>query len=169
MIQYSEIGKEQIRELLNANWMTHDAAWFALTASRFGIDETNILNRQAVRSMARAEAKRLRKLLGIRKINDFAELQNFLISAFDIIRGKFMAFSLEFREPNEMLWKVPGCFAHDGVKRLGFIDKYECGIVERLFGWFEELDIRYSLTPLPDGCNMQRLGKCEMKVCFEFP
>lgn len=162
------IEKEQVRELLNANWMTHDAMWFAVCAREFGIEKTNELNRQAVRGMAAVEAKRLRKALGFKAICSYEDVQAFVSAAFELIRGSFMKFEVVFPGNNRMLWKVPRCFAHDGVRRLGLIDRYECGIVERLFGWFEELKIPYSITPAPEGCHMHRLGQCEMEIVFQF-
>ncbi|MBU4604906.1 MAG: hypothetical protein KKH66_08380, partial [Proteobacteria bacterium] len=55
----------QVKELLNKNWMTHDAMWFFHCQQKYGMEETNRLNQAAVRSMAQIDAKRLAKALGI--------------------------------------------------------------------------------------------------------
>ncbi|MBV6493309.1 MAG: hypothetical protein LDLANPLL_01325 [Turneriella sp.] len=168
MKSYADIDKEKLKELLNANWMTHDAQWLMLCAEKLGMVATNEINRKAVRNMASVEVKRLKKAMGVKEIKNFAELKNFLECAFEIIRGSFMRFQMEFPEENIMLWKIPRCFAHDGVKSLGLITQYECGIVERLYAWFDTLGVRYTISPKPKGCNMVDFGKCEMQIRFDF-
>lgn len=163
-----EITKEEVREILNANWMTHDAAWFGLSVEQFGIEQTNIVNRKAVRLMAKTEAKRLRKMMGVKTITGFSDLKTFMANAFTLIKGAFMKFELDFPAENTMVWNIPRCFAHDGVKRLGLIDTYQCGIVERLFGWLEELEIQYTVENAPTGCNLHMHGKCQMVFHFFF-
>lgn len=164
MRQLEEIEKEEIRDLLNAGWMTHDAMWFSHCVAEFGIEQTNRINRAAVRSMAAVEAKRIKKLLGMRTVESYDEIRHFVTTGFGLIRGSFMRFEFDFPGDNLFVWKVPRCFAHDGVKRLGHIDRYECGIVERIIGWFEALGIGYSIDPAPNGCLMHRQGKCEMVI-----
>lgn len=79
-----------------------------------------------------------------------------------------MNFEMNFSEDGKLEWKVPKCFAFEGVRRLGVIDKYECGIVERIFGWLDELEINYSIQPKPVGCSMHKYGVCEMTIEFYF-
>ncbi len=164
MLAYEEIEKDELKDLLNANWMTHDATWFASCMQEIGIEKTNLINKKAVNEMAKMEARRLKKLLGIKKISNMEELKRFFETGFAIIKGTFMKFEMEFDEKNNLIWKIPKCFAYEGVKRLGTIDKYECGIVERVFGWLEVLDVGYTITPKPNGCNMHNFGRCEMEM-----
>jgi hypothetical protein len=52
------------------------------------------------------------------------------------------------------------CFAHDGIKRIGVIDQYQCGIFERVDGWFKGLGLKFEVTPQINGCLMHQGKKC---------
>lgn len=167
MNSYEQIDKEKLRETLNANWMTHDGLWFAHCLKEVGIEKTNNINRAAVREMAKIEAKRLKKLLGIKTVANGEELERFFQAGFQIIKGSFMNFDMSFPRANTMIWKIPRCFAYEGVKRQGIADQYQCGIVERVYGWLEALGVEYEIHPKPEGCNMVSFQKCEMEIAFK--
>lgn len=169
MITYEELDKETLRDSLNANWMTHDAVWFSNCIEQVGIHTANSVNKASVRMMARAEAKRLRRVLQIRKVETFDQLQAFISTAFHVIRGNFMNFEVHFEPPSTIVWKVPRCFAYEGVKRLGHIENYTCGIVDRLAGWLDELNISYEMVPAFHGCLKHTDGQCEMRFAVHFP
>lgn len=63
--------------------------------------------------------------------------------------------------------KFHECFAHDGVKKFGMIDKYECGILERVKGWIETVGVKYNMAPEFTGCLMHQTGACEVDFHFE--
>lgn len=168
MLIEGSVEWEELRELLNKNWMTHDAMWFFHTLERHGIEEANILNRAACRSMAAIEAKRLQKLLGIEEIKRFEDLQRFVSEAFDLIKADFMDFSVAFPSEDEMTWDAPGCFAYDGVSRLGVLEGYQCGIFERLEGWLDALGVEYQASPPVDGCLRRDGGSCRRRYRFGF-
>lgn len=144
---FDKMGKIELRELLNKNWMTHDALWFANSVQTIGIKKTNILNRKTVKSMAQIEAKRLKKAFNMDEIKSFEELKNFIFGAFEVGRGNFMDFKVSFPEKNVMCWEMSTCFAYNGVKKLGVIGEYQCGIFDRPEGWFHSLGIEYAETP----------------------
>ncbi|EPG64880.1 DUF6125 family protein [Leptospira wolffii] len=169
MTKYEDLGKETVRELLNANWMTHDALWFANCIQEFGIEKANLVNKASVRMMAKAEAKRLRRALQVRKVRTFQELEEFIDTGFRVIRGNFMDFEILFERPSTIIWKVPRCFAYEGVKRLGYIESYHCGIVDRMAGWLDELGISYEIDPVFGGCLKHTVGRCEMRFSVKFP
>ena len=79
---------------------------------------------------------------------------------------------LEKKELKELVnrihaaWKQ--CFAHDGIKALGVIDKYECGIMDRVEGWFDTLGIKYDVEPKVTGCMMHTEGRCYRDYTFFF-
>ncbi len=168
MERYEGIEKNRLRDLLNRGWMTHDGMWFFHCFQEFGIDKTNKVNRAAVRTMAMVEGKRIRKVLGLGEIKSFAELKTLLEEGFEIIKADFMNFALRFPEENVCLWEIPTCFAHDAVKKLGVIDKYQCGIVERPLGWLDALGIKYTMKPRSEVCLMHAEGKCMREFRFEF-
>lgn len=159
---------EDIKEILIKNWMSHDGMWFYHCAKECGIDKTNKINRSAVRSMAKVEIQRLKKALGIEKIESFEEFKDFLKKVFSIVKAKFMDFNFEFPDKNVLIFTMNKCFAYNGIKRMGYIEKYNCGIFERLEGWFDELDAQYETTPQINGCMMKERNICYRKFLFQF-
>jgi hypothetical protein len=61
------------------------------------------------------------------------------------------------------------CFAHGGIKRIGVIDQYKCGIYDRIDGWFEGLGLKFSVIPQINECLMHKGQKCIRKYIFKFP
>lgn len=159
-----------VKQLIIKNWMTHDAMWFFHSMNEIGIETTNKINRQAVRSMAVIEMKRLKKLLGVSSIETFEELTDFFPRAFETIRGDFMELDYSFPEHNQLHgeWKQNKCFAYQGIKNIGVIDQYECGIFERIEGWFEGLGITYTVEPKVTTCIMHTKGRCYQDYRFFF-
>lgn len=168
MKTYDEISKDEIRELLNANWITHDAMWFSNSVKINGVIDTNEINKKAARMMAKIEAKRLKEVLDTGNPKSFQELKLFLLTSFEIIRGSFMKFELMFQDSGIFIMNVPQCFAYIGVKRLGVIDHYDCGIVERILGWFDELEVSYRLQPDFGGCLKHSTGQCAFQFEITF-
>ncbi|MGA7985310.1 MAG: DUF6125 family protein [Burkholderiales bacterium] len=168
MSALERLSKAELRDLLVTNWMTHDAMWFASSARLCGIEKTNVVNRGAAKAMAEVEAQRLQKALGVARIVSFDQLQHFLGGAFELVRGPFMKFTLTYPEANLMRWETEQCFVHDGVSKLGMIDRYECGVFDRLEGWLESLGIEFRVTPEIDGCFLHRLGRCVREYRFAF-
>jgi len=162
-----EIDPRDLRELLTKSWMTHDAMWFAESVRVHGIEATNPINRGACRAMAVIEAKRLKKLLGVAEVGTFDDFQRFVNAALELTKPDFMDFHLTFRAPDVMIWDAPSCFAYDGAVRLGVIDAYECGILERLDGWCEALGVRAEAAEL-DGCLRHSEGRCHREYRLTF-
>jgi hypothetical protein len=160
----AKIGKRELRELLTKGWMTHDAMWLMHTIENLGIETANKVNIASVRSMSMIEIKRLQKALGYIDINltNFESLVEFMKEAFGLIKADFMQFKFDAPEKNVMSWEwIDGkCFAYEGVKALGYIDEYKCGIIERIEGWFSGLGISYRIEPKVDKCLMHFEGKC---------
>ena len=168
MKTYEEISRNDLRNLLDANWITHDSMWLLNSTKKYGMKEVNAINKLSVRMMAVIETKRLKKVMEAENPKSFEELKMFLLTAFEIIRGNFMKFELNFQEPETITWNVPQCFAYDGVTRIGVIDDYDCGIVERIMGWFEELGVSYKIHPSFTGCLMHKTGKCPIRFEVNF-
>ena len=168
MSALKQLSKHALRDLLVTNWMTHDAMWFASSARLCGVERTNVVNRGAVKAMGEVEARRLQKALGLGRIGSFDELRRFLDDAFELVRGPFMKFKLSYPEQNLMRWETEQCFAHDGVAKLGMIDRYECGVFDRLEAWLEAFGIEFQATPAIDGCFMHRNGRCVREYRFSF-
>lgn len=163
-------GRDELKELLNKNWMTHDAMWFFHCLQECGIEKTNRINSQAVKSMSTVEAKRFKKAFGVENPETFEDLKNFVEAAFTMIKPEFMKFSISFPGQNIMRWEwePESCFAYQGVKRLGVIDQYQCAIFLRPETWFDELGLTFEVSPVQDGCMMHIQGKCFRDYKFEF-
>ena len=165
-----ELSKDEIREFFSKNWMTHDAMWFGSCMQELGPEKANRINKTAVRLMAGIEVKRVMKLLEKPKgmsVTRFDELAEIIDTAFRLVQTSFMKFEFDFPEKNLLRGRFSGCFAHDGVKKFGMIDDYECGIVERVRGWLDGLNVTYKMTPDFTGCLMHQCGKCEIFFRFD--
>ena len=165
---YEKLDKSELRELLIKGWMTHDAMWFANCMQECGIEKTNKINKAAVKSMAMIEVKRIKKAMGLDDINNFQDLKSLIENGFEIIKGDFMKFNISFPEENLMIWEISDCFAYQGLKKMGAINDYVCGIFDRADGWFDSLGIKYSVTPEINGCLLYKTGKCFREYRFTF-
>lgn len=163
-----KLDKQELRELLVKNWMTHDAMWFYHTYKECGIDAANKINKASVRGLAAIEVKRLIKAMGKNEIKTFEELKDFFDEGFNVIKGDFMTVTYSFPERNVMVWDIPQCFAFDGMKKIGVIDQYACGIITRIMGWLDTLRIKYALIPEPGTCMLLEKERCSWEFRFEF-
>ena len=164
-----EMGKSDVKELFSKNWLTHDAMWYGNCLFELGPEVANRLNKKAVKSMAAIEIKRIMKLMGIPKetrICTFDDLVEIIDTAFQVVRTRFMNFDFSFPEKNVLQGQFHECFAHDGVKRYGMIETYECGILERVKGWLDTIEVDYQMTPDFSGCLMHQKGFCEVDFHF---
>jgi uncharacterized protein DUF6125 len=161
------LSNKELKELLNKCWMTHDGMWFYHCLQEVGIEKTNKLNLAAIRSLAPIEVKRIVKALGVQKIETFEDLKEFFEGGCDILLADFMQGSFTFPSKNTMRMEMGDCFAYKGLKRMGAIEKYECGIYERIFGWFDGLGIEYSVTPQVRGCMKLTAGECYRDITFQ--
>jgi hypothetical protein len=168
-----QIGAGVLKEYILKNWMTHDAMWFLHCLEACGIEETNRLNKAAIRSLAAIELRRARELFGLDEdtIETFEGLKEVIHAAFSVSKGDFMRFTYSFPEKNVLRWKWPGrdCFAYQGMQRLGVIDRYECGVLFRVLCWIESAGVKYTLAADMNGCLMHTKGECSGEVRFSFP
>lgn len=164
----NSVTKEDLKEILGKNWLTHDAMWFAISVQTIGIKKTNLINRKAVRSMARIEAKRLSKLLNVSKINSINELVAFFVNSLELIGGDFFSCDYKIIDENCMNFYTRKCFAFEGVSKLGVISDYECGIFDRIEGWLDFFNISFSKEPNELKCLMHLNGECVKTYTFNF-
>jgi hypothetical protein len=162
------LEKKELKELLNKCWMTHDGMWFYHCLLECGIEKTNKINRAAVKALAAVEIKRVKKAAGVDKLETFGEFWDFFQVAMAILTGDFMKYSFVSQEMNHIHYTWHQCFAHDGIKALGVIDKYECGIMDRVESWFDCMGIKYEVEPKVIGCMMHTEGKCYRDYTFFF-
>jgi len=166
-----ELGTEELIDLLNRCWMTHDGMWFYHCLREFGIEKANSLNKAAIKSLAPMEIDRMRKALSLeKKIESFGELKDFFEQVSPLFIPPFMNASMTFPRQNVMHWEFePGqCFAFKGIRRIGAIEQYECGVIYRLACWFDSLGVQYRCTPDVKRCLMLDGGGCSGDFEFIF-
>jgi len=164
--------KRRLIELLNKCWMTHDGMWFYHCYQEAGIERANRSNKAAIRSLAPIEVSRLRAYLGLDKepIKTFESFKTFFMGASELFMPDFMNAIMSFPRDNVMHWefKPKACFAYKGMKRIGLIDQYECGVIYRVGCWIESLGIPYDVTPEVKRCRMLDYPGCSGDFTLTF-
>jgi hypothetical protein len=164
------IEKTEIRNVMGKGWLTHDGMWFYHTCREFGIERANELNKAAIQSLAPIEIGRIKRLLGIarEKFETFDELVHFMRAALELTLpdSVFKNFHFTPAAKNLIRWKWESlqCFAYKGMKQIGVIDGYHCGVMYRIECWLEALGVRYSMQPVIEGCLMHEKGVCEGEI-----
>jgi hypothetical protein len=162
-------GKDELKELLIKGWMTHDAMWFYHCLQECGIEKTNRINKAAIRAMSAIEIKRIQRAAGVGALDTFDAFKRFFEITMQIVKGEFMEFTYSMPAENRMHSEWRGsCFAYEGVKALGVIDRYECGIMLRIETWLDTLGIKYEVEPKVTGCMMHTDGRCFRDYRFFF-
>lgn len=156
----AEISREDLRDLLSKNWMTHDAMWLMHCMGEVGMEAANRINQKAVKSMALIEVKRLAQAVGMERVESFDQFRSFIAQAVPLVIAGFMNISFELHEPDQLHCRMHTCFAHDGIQRLGVIEQYDCGIFLRIEGWLAGLGIGYEVEPEVTKCMMHTDGEC---------
>jgi hypothetical protein len=166
-----QIGIIDLKEHLIKNWMTHDGMWFYHCLASYGIDEANRLNKAAIRSLAAIEFRRALQLFGISRVETFEDLKGAVDAVFSVSKGDFMKFTYTFPEKNLSAWEFDGdgCFAYHGLKRMGAVDRYECGVIYRVLCWLENAGARYEVVPEFKGCLMHETGQCSGSIRLHLP
>jgi len=98
----------------------------------------------------------------------FEDLKSLLEAAWDIVKGDFMKSSFSLPSKNVLRGDFERCFAYEGMKRIGAIEQYQCGIFERIYGWFDGMGMKYAVSPQVEGCMMHTDGKCFREITFTF-
>ena len=165
-----KIAKKDIRDLLGKGWLTHDGLWFYHTWMELGIERANTLNLAAIKSLAPIEVERAKQVLGMgqEKINDFDRLMGFLLAALELTLPDSVFRKSRFSSPSREVirweWEKGQCFAYKGMKQIGAIAGYRCGVMYRIESWLAALGIRYSMHPRIVGCLMHEKGACEGEI-----
>lgn len=161
------IQQEETVVLLNKCWMTHDGMWFFHCLQEFGIEATNKLNKSAIKSLSSIEISRVIKTLDcIAPIEDFDGFRDFFHEATNLMIPDFMNVQFSYPKINTMAWEFNQnrCFAYTGIKRLGVIEQYECGVLYRIKCWLDELEIKHRFIPEIGKCHMHVNGSCSGEI-----
>jgi len=165
---FEKMNGKQVKDYLLTNWMTHDALWYREAASRFGMAEASPMNLRVCRTLGRIEFKRLLKATGSNPPKDMAHFKILYEEALRILVPPFHEWEVDFPSSDTILCRTQNCFAHKGMTEAGLIDEYECGIFERIKGWFDAMEVDYTLSPDLSRCLKYRGQECHVKVVFRF-
>jgi hypothetical protein len=163
----NHISQKETIDLLNKCWMTHDGMWFFHCLQEFGIDTTNKINKSAIKSLSSIEIQRIKNTPGVDKaIDNYDDFRIFFEKASKLLIPDFMHVAFRYPEKNKMAWAIDDgeCFAYTGIKRIGAIDRYECGVLYRIKCWLEALGIRHRFNPEIGRCLMHHRGKCSGEI-----
>lgn len=162
------LSTQELQELLTKCWMTHDGMWFYHCIQECGIQKANAINKAAIRSLAAVEIARIKKAFGLESFQCLQDIEAVILAGKQSVIGDFMRFDFRFEPENRLHVEAEKCFAYEGMKRIGAIDQYECGIFERIQAWFDCLGVRYRVDPEVEGCMMHQEGRCHRDYEFIF-
>jgi hypothetical protein len=170
MSLFENLSKKELKELLIKCWMTHDGAWFYNCSKELGINAANTLNKAAIKSLSIIEIQRIKKAMGFKakEIQNFGQLKQIINNAFSVLKGDFMNFSYSFPQQNQLHWVMKRCFANEGMKRIGIIDDYECGVLYRVCCWLDFLGVNYKIEPTIKKCLLLTQDSCSGMITFYF-
>lgn len=164
------LKKRDIRDLLGKGWLTHDGLWFYHTSREVGMERANALNRAAIKSLAPIEVKRTKDILGIHtdRFEAFEDLMAFLLGALELTLPDSIFRNIHFRSQSgdriKWEWEEGQCFAYKGMKQMGNLDTYSCGVMYCIECWLQCLGVSYSIHPQITGCLMHQTGQCQGEI-----
>ncbi len=164
----ANLNQEQLRSILIKNWMTHDALWYGEVASRFGMTEASPMNLRVCKKLGKIECRRLMKMVGVSTPSNMVDYRELFEFGKKVFFPDFMNVQIKYPGDDLQVFHVLDCFAYKGMKEAGVIEDYECGIFERIEGWFEAMDLIYTLTPELSRCLKFKGEDCTITVKFHF-
>lgn len=162
--QFSQSDRES---LLIQNWMSHDARWFAAAAQKLGMQTANQLNQTAARDLGATEARRIVRKLQLPKIeslDDYLLTQEVFIS---LLGPDLIKYQVDKIDNNTFEIKIRKCLAYDNIKRASMVDDYVCGIMARLNGWLDGLEIDFAMEPPIGLCLKCQDTDCVYRFSFK--
>ncbi len=136
--------------------------WFYHTFREFGIERTNALNIAAIKSMAPIEMESMKRVLGIDKerFDTFDEFMDFILSALELTMPDSVFKKIHFNSPSRDIihwdWEKWQCFAYKGMKQIGTIDRYRCGVMFRIECWLEAWELHILCNPGSKGVSCMK-------------
>jgi hypothetical protein len=168
MVFSGSLTPQGIKDLLVRNWMTHDALWCNEVANQFGMVVASPMNLKICRNLGQIEYGRLMKMVQASSPKDMEEYRALFELGKSVFFPNFMTAAIEYPENDTQVFHFIDCFAYKGMKKVGRLPDYECGIFERVEGWFHAMDLTYTRTPDLSRC-LKYLGKdCRITVRFQF-
>lgn len=168
MMASCTINQDQLRDILIKNWMTHDALWYGEVAAKFGMAEASPMNLRVCRKLGQIEFGRLMKIAEAPLPKDIEEYRELFELGKQVFFPDFISVQIDYPGNDSQVFHFLDCFAHEGMKKLGLLPDYECGIFERIEGWFGAMEIKYTRTPDLSRCLKFKGKECKITVQFHF-
>ena len=162
------INQDQLRNILIKNWMTHDALWYGEVAAKFGMAEASPMNLRVCRKLGQIEFGRLMKMVEAPSPKNIEEYQELFELGKQVFFPDFVSAQISYPGNDLQIFNFLDCFAHKGMKKLGLLPDYECGIFERIEGWFDAMGLKYTRTPDLSRCLKLTGKECKITVQFHF-
>lgn len=122
------LSVEEERQFAQANWWLHDAHWFAAVAQRWGVEEANTINLQAIERAARGAVLQLRRQGVVAPPESLRDLERIFRTMWWLFFPGGMYQSGTFcYEEDEARYIGCECHAYEQVKRAGMLGSYRCG------------------------------------------
>jgi hypothetical protein len=163
-----KIDKEQLRDILIKNWMTHDALWYGEVAANFGMADASPMNLRVCRKLGQIEYGRLMKMVEAPPPTTIEEYQELFELGKRVFVPEFVSVHIDYPGNDSQVFQFLDCFAHRGMKKTGLLPDYECGIFERIEGWFDAMELKYTRTPDLSRCLKFKGKECKITVQFHF-
>jgi hypothetical protein len=168
MMVLRKIKKDQLSDLLIKNWMTHDALWYGEVAAKFGMADASPMNLRVCRKLGQIEYGRLMKMVEAPPPINMEEYQKLFELGKQVFFPEFVSVQIDYPGNDAQIFRLLDCFAHRGMKKAGLLPDYECGIFERIEGWFDAMELNYTRTPDLSRCLKFRGKECTVTVQFHF-
>jgi len=162
------INQDQLRDILIKNWMTHDALWYGEVAAKFGMAEASPMNLRVCRKLGQVEFGRLMKMVEAPSPKNIEKYQELFELGKRVFFPDFVSAQIDYPGYDSQIFHFLDCFAHRGMKKLGLLPDYECGIFERIEGWFDAMGLKYTRTPDLSRCLKFKGKECKITVQFHF-
>lgn len=167
-MQNDPLDPIQLRNILIKNWMTHDALWYGEVAANYGMEAASPMNLRVCRKLGRIELKRLMKLLDASGPTEMESYRKLFEFGWQIFVPEFMSFKIDYPDQNCQRFHIKDCFAHKGMEQAGVLSEYECGIFERIEGWFDAMGLNYTRKPDLSRCLKFKGQECIITVELNF-
>jgi len=167
-MQNDPLDPIQLRNILIKNWMTHDALWYSEVAANYGMAAASPMNLRVCRKLGQIEFKRLMKMLEAVGPTDMQTYRELFEFGWAVFVPEFMSFKIDYPDQYCQRFHISDCFAHRGMEQAGVLPEYECGIFERIEGWFDAMDLYYTRKPDLSRCLKFKGQECIITVEFSF-
>jgi len=161
----SEISEETRTEMLERNWLSHDARWQMAVVESLGWDVGNQLNQKVARDEGKTIMLRCMKVLGISRVVNIQEFRDVMAAIRDLNWSKVMKLNLKCLSETSILFEITNCITYNNIVKANATDKYECGCFALRSGFCDALKLEVSQECKK--CLMKGDDKCEIVLTMK--